>query len=182
MYLFVLVNALTLLRMVGALALLALVPLSMPYFAVYTACGLSDVLDGWIARRAGVTSVFGASLDSVADTAFAFALVVSLVPTAGLSAAWWLWVAAIALVKLASLTVGYARFRAYAALHTYANKLAGLALFALPVFFALAGSAPAAAIVCAIATFAALEELALTLKSPTLDPNAQGLLGQLLGR
>lgn len=176
-YALVLVNAITAMRLVGSLALLALAPLSAPYFVAYAACGASDALDGWIARRAGVTSAFGASFDSVADTVFALALVVSLVPAAELPLLVWLWIAAIVLVKLAALAVGYARFRAYAALHTYANKLAGLALFALPVLFAFAGSVPAAVAVCALATFAALEELVLTVKAPALDPNVKGVLG-----
>ena len=176
-YTLVLVNAITALRLVGSLTLLVLAPLSMPYFVAYAACGASDAIDGWIARRSGTTSAFGASFDSVADTVFTFAIVVSLLPTAELPLFVWLWIAVVALVKIASLAVGYVRFRAYAALHTSANKLAGLALFALPVLFALAGSASAAVAVCAIATFAALEELALTVKSPVLDPNARGVLG-----
>ena len=175
-YALVLVNAITAMRLVGS-ALLALAPLSAPYFVAYAACGASDALDGWIARRAGAMSAFGASFDSVADTVFALALVVSLLPAAELPLFVWLWIAAIALVKLAALAVGYARFHAYAALHTYANKLAGLALFALPVLFAFASSVPAAVAVCALATFAALEELVLTVKAPVLDPNVKGVLG-----
>lgn len=177
-YLFALVNAVTVLRIVGSLVLVALVPLSMPYFAVYVACGVSDVLDGWLARRFGASSTFGASLDSAADTVFALVIIVSLVPAAGLPRVVWLWVAAIAFVKLASLAVGYVRFHVYAAMHTYANKLAGLALFTLPVLFALIGSAPAAVVVCAIATFAALEELVLTVKVPVFDSDAKGILGR----
>ena len=163
------------LRIVGSLALLVLAPLSALYFAVYAACGASDVLDGWITRRARVASAFGASLDSAADTVFTLALIVSLLPMAGLPLALWLWIAAIALVKLSALAIGYARFRVYAALHTYANKLAGLALFALPVAFVLISPVFATAIVCCVATFAAAEELLITCTARILDRDVKGI-------
>lgn len=171
----VLVNVITLSRIAGSLALLACAPLSAAYFGVYVACGASDVLDGWIARRAGVANAFGASLDSAADTVFTLALLVTLMPTAELPLLLWLWIGAIALVKLTSLAVGYARFRAYAALHTYANKATGIAVFSLPVLFALVGPPLAAAIVCALATLAAVEELVLTLSAPALDRERKGI-------
>lgn len=177
-----LVNAVTVLRIAGSLALLAVVPLSAPYFAVYAVCAMSDVLDGWIARRAKVASAFGASLDSAADAIFAFALIASLLSVVRLSTALWLWMAAIVLIKISSLVIGYARFCSYAALHTYANKFAGLAVFALPVLIAFFDPVVAAAFSCAAATFAALEELVLTASAPVLDRDARGLLGGWIER
>ena len=37
---------------------------------IYTFAGLTDVLDGWLARKTGRASEFGARLDSVADLLF----------------------------------------------------------------------------------------------------------------
>ena len=41
------------LRICGAVTLLFLVPLSPVFYIVYTLTGLTDVLDGWAARKSG---------------------------------------------------------------------------------------------------------------------------------
>lgn len=172
-------DALTIGRMVGAVGLVLVPPFSVMFFVVYAACGLSDVLDGWIVRRVDAATLRGAALDSAADLLFTIAILVALLPQAQLPGFIWAWVAAIAMVKVLSLFVGYQRFRAYAALHTYANKAAGFALFALPVLFACLGSVFAACIICAIASLAAVEELFLTTMERTLDRDTKGLLFEL---
>ena len=47
--------------------------------AVLVAAGLTDVLDGWLARRNGQTTATGAVLDPVADKAFALSVVGTLI-------------------------------------------------------------------------------------------------------
>ena len=56
--------------MVTALFLLFLPLGSVRFLAVYTIAGLTDVLDGWLARKTGTASPFGARLDSIADLLF----------------------------------------------------------------------------------------------------------------
>jgi cardiolipin synthase (CMP-forming) len=46
--------------------------------AVLAAAGLTDVLDGWLARRDGQVTATGAVLDPIADKAFAFSVVATL--------------------------------------------------------------------------------------------------------
>lgn len=46
--------------------------------AVLAAAGLTDVLDGWLARRSGQTSAMGAVVDPIADKVFAATVVVTL--------------------------------------------------------------------------------------------------------
>lgn len=43
---------------------------SIWFLVIYTFAGLTDVLDGWIARKTGSASEFGARLDSVSDLLF----------------------------------------------------------------------------------------------------------------
>ena len=57
----------TLFRMAGTLLLVFLQPLSAGFFLVYSLTGVTDVLDGWIARKTKTASDFGARLDSIAD-------------------------------------------------------------------------------------------------------------------
>jgi cardiolipin synthase (CMP-forming) len=65
------------------LPLAALFPLvaerPAPALAVLCAAGLTDVLDGWLARRSGQVTATGAIVDPLADKAFAVAVVGALV-------------------------------------------------------------------------------------------------------
>lgn len=63
-------DCITVCRIVGTLILSVLRPLSLVFFFVYTLTGLTDVLDGWIARKTKTASDFGAKLDSIADMLF----------------------------------------------------------------------------------------------------------------
>ena len=42
------------------------------------------------------------------------------------------WISAIALIRFISIIVGYIKFRTAAFIHTYANKITGIALFYFP--------------------------------------------------
>ena len=47
---------------------LVFIPLSSAWFyAFYLFCGITDMIDGTIARKTGAVSKFGASVDTVAD-------------------------------------------------------------------------------------------------------------------
>ena len=63
-------DIITLLRISGTVLLLFLKPLSVKFFLIYALTGITDVLDGWVARRLKIDGDFGAKLDSVADLLF----------------------------------------------------------------------------------------------------------------
>lgn len=63
-------NILSSLRMVGAVALLLYNGASSPFWVLYTVCGISDIADGWLARRLKCVTKTGALLDSLADICF----------------------------------------------------------------------------------------------------------------
>lgn len=154
-------NVITAGRIVLSASLLFLPALSTGFFAVYSLCGLSDIADGPIARRTGTESELGAKLDSVADTVFAAVCLIKLLPKYRLNAPLWIWIAAIAVLQLANII----RAQEFELLHTKANKITGLMLFALP-FAALFCDVKYAAIpVCAMASFAAVQEFLKNIKS-----------------
>ena len=62
-----LANWITLLRILCSLTLLFCMPLSLPFYVLYTAAGLSDILDGFIARKTNTVTKFGAKLDTFAE-------------------------------------------------------------------------------------------------------------------
>lgn len=68
-----LANIFTLLRIIGSLLLLFLkVDYRFPslFIFLYLLCGLTDSLDGFIARKFEITSEFGAKFDTVSDLIF----------------------------------------------------------------------------------------------------------------
>ena len=107
---------------------------SAGFFAAYTVTVLTDVLDGWLARRTGTTSQFGARLDSIADLLFYGVLLFRLFPVLWqtLPVSIWYVVAAIVLVRLASYATAAVRYHQFASLHTWLNKLTGVGVFLLP--------------------------------------------------
>ena len=63
-------DTVTTMRMAASLFLFFIPLKSIWFLVIYTFAGLTDVLDGWLARKTGRASEFGARLDSVADLLF----------------------------------------------------------------------------------------------------------------
>lgn len=171
----ILPNLLTILRMICALSLLFFRPLSVPFFIVYAVAGLSDLLDGFFARRFSAESQAGARLDSAADLLLCAVLLFVLIPF--LQWPVWLiaWIGGIALVRLSAALVCLLRFRSLAFLHTFANKATGILLLLSPCFLPLLGLQVTGILLCAVASLSALEELLLQILSPSLDFNRSSL-------
>ena len=150
-----------------ALSLILLVP-SLPsagFLAVYTLAGLTDALDGWLARKTGTASDFGARLDSIADLLFFVVLLFRISPLLWqeLPVIVWYAAAVILLVRLAAFSVAAIRYRRFAALHTWLNKLTGGAAFLLPYVLALSSGVTYSWFVCVLALATSAEELAIHL-------------------
>ena len=73
-------NGITLLRILCSLVLLFCMPLSLPFYVLYTAAGLSDILDGFIARKTNTSTQFGAKLDTFADIVFTAVALIKILP------------------------------------------------------------------------------------------------------
>ncbi|MHA6529369.1 CDP-alcohol phosphatidyltransferase family protein [Paenibacillus sp. BAC0078] len=126
-------NCITLGRIGMALILLFLEPLGPAFLAVYILCAFTDLLDGHIARKTGTTSRFGAKLDSVADTLMVGVSLFTLYPFLGLTRGIILWILIIAIIRTASVMTALYKFKTYASIHTYGNKLTGIILFITPL-------------------------------------------------
>ena len=154
-------NVITASRIAAALALLACAPSSTGFWVLYGWCGVSDMIDGPLARRFGGENAVGARLDSAADLVFVIACAVKLLPVLHFDAWLVVWVAAIAACKVFNLISNITKNGAASYLHSIANKAAGLAVFAtIPALFFSAQ--PVVALpACAIATLAAIQECRL---------------------
>ena len=61
-------NILTGIRILCALSMLFCPALSPPFYALYVVAGLTDMIDGAVARRTHTASAFGAKLVATAST------------------------------------------------------------------------------------------------------------------
>lgn len=161
-------NYVTCIRILGAIALFFVEPLSLAFFIVFGICGLSDALDGFIARTLKITSPFGSKLDSVADLVFYSAMMINLL---GKIREWlflglWIFLFIILAIRVGIYLYSAIRFNRFSSLHTYLNKATGAGLFILPfvlltnsIVFNIYGG-----ILCVIGFIAALQELVYYIK------------------
>ena len=127
-------NMITCLRMIAAVVLIFLEPLSLEFYIVYGVCGFTDVVDGFVARRFHLESKLGSILDSIADWLFLGAMAYKIVPICIdlLPLGNWIIVGAVAVFHLSAYVVCAIRFKKFSSLHTYANKLMSALIFLFP--------------------------------------------------
>ena len=151
-------NLITSCRILLSLLLLFFPALSPGFYGLYLAAGLSDMLDGYVARRTNSASPLGAKLDSMADLVFLAVCLIKLLPVLALPVWLWVWVGLIALLRLVNILSGFVCRKKLVLLHTRANKLTGALLFLLPLSLGFLNIAYTAVPLCALASFAAIQE------------------------
>ena len=151
-------NSVTLCRILGSIGLLFCPVYSACFYRLYIFCGLTDMVDGTIARKTGSASSFGAGLDTVADFLFVIISFGKLVPVIQIPAWIWVWTASIAAVKLVNLVRGILGGKQISSVHTLANKVTGFCLFLLPLTIPVVDLRYTAPVVCILATIAAIRE------------------------
>lgn len=151
-------DLLSMLRIALCLPLLIVDVMTIPFWVIYLIAGLTDMLDGFLARRWGVESKFGARLDSLADFVFVIAVGYKLFPWLKLPATLWMMIGLIALVKMINAISSFVVKRRIEFLHTKANKLTGFLLFIGMMTIGQSYFVPVAWVIACIALFAAIQE------------------------
>ena len=151
-------NILSVSRIVLCLPLLLVDAMTVPFWLLYVVAGTTDMLDGFLARRWGVESRFGARLDSLADFVFVLAVGYKLFSWLKLPAALWMMIGLVAMVKIVNAISSYVVNRRIAFLHTKANKLTGFLLFVGMMAIGQSYFVPVAWVIACIALFAAIHE------------------------
>lgn len=168
-------NGITFGRIILAMLLLFLDPLSLAFLVIYILCGVTDLIDGPIARMTNTTSSLGAKLDSAADTILIAVSLFTLYPLLGLTLEIMIWIFMIAVIRLTSIGVALRKFKTYASIHTYGNKLTGLLLFITPLWLLHIDHTIWNVFVCIIATISAVEEFIIQFTSKQLQLDRKGL-------
>ena len=149
-------NIITLFRIAGSLDLLLCDVTGAAFWIIYALCGISDIADGWLARKLKCCTRTGALMDSLADICFVACCAWRLLPILELPQWLWLWAGVIVVIKIVNQLSALVMYGHCCFPHTLANKITGFLLFiAVPMIFC---TVIPIAIVVAIATFAAIQE------------------------
>ena len=149
-------NIITALRIVGSIGLLFCNVAGWQFWTLYVLCGLSDMVDGWLARRLHAESKTGSILDTIADLSFGACCAIQLLPTMSIPSWLWIWAGIIVIIKIVNQILSLLIIKQFCFPHTIANKLTGFLLFL--TVLTISWRIIPIAIVEIIATFAAVQE------------------------
>ena len=151
-------NLITGLRIVFSVVLLFCPVFSPAFYALYIAAGVTDMIDGAVARKTGTVSGFGAKPDTTADFVLVVVCLIKLLPILRIPAWLYGWIGIIALIKVANIISGFAAQKKLVTVHSVMNKATGVLLFMLPLTVPAVSLKYSAIVVCEVATFAAIQE------------------------
>jgi CDP-diacylglycerol--glycerol-3-phosphate 3-phosphatidyltransferase len=151
-------NTITFFRIAVSIVLLFCPVFSPAFYVFYIVAGVSDMLDGFVARKTDTVSKLGARLDTMADFVFVVVCLIKLLPVLHIPAWLYAWIGIIALIKVVNIISGLAVQKKLVAVHSVMNKATGVLLFLLPLTIPAVPLRDSAIVICAAATFAAIQE------------------------
>lgn len=151
-------NLITSLRILCSLILLFCQVLSPEFYLFYSLAGFTDMIDGTIARKTKTVSEFGSRLDTIADFVFMVVALVKIIPVVTIELWLYIWISIIALIKIINIISGFVLEKRLVAVHSIMNKVTGLFLFVIPLTLSFIEFKHSAILVCALGTFAAIQE------------------------
>ena len=152
-------------RIAGAVVLFFFNEVNSTFLWIYALCGLSDLIDGPVARKLHAQSNVGALLDTIGDVATYVALAKILLAKR-LVPAWLLWwyIPAAAGILSAGL-IAVKRFKRYFVVHSLFGKAMGAAAFLMPFALRVGLLVPCFVVICVTATVSAFETAYITWKA-----------------
>jgi len=172
-------NALSLARLLAAPVLigLAVAHYERAFAILLITALITDILDGWIARRLQLQSPLGAMLDSAGDVTTLLAAAIGI--AAFHADVWQQHLLAISLVLggwLVECVLALLRYGRLSSFHTYASKAAGYALgFFVAALFAVAFVPWLFYLAAALSLVSTFEELLLLWQLPEWRADVRGL-------
>lgn len=172
-------NIITFVRILGTIALAFVAPFSTAFYIIWTICGVSDVLDGTVARLLKKESSFGAKLDSTADILFYLLMLFRVLPTLIEILPNWIWiiVGVIAAARIGAYLTALIKYKRFASLHSYLNKLSGFLLFLVPYFIFQRWFWIYCLVLCGIGLASSVEELLIHLLSKKYEDGRKTIIG-----
>lgn len=159
-------NLLSCMRLIAAPLLLFLARQNLPdlFLALLALSLLTDVIDGYVARRFKVTTKAGAKLDSWGDFVTFLTIVIS---------AWWLWPEIVereiffVITGITSfllpVAVGFIKFKKLPCYHTWAAKIQAVLISSAVFILFITGNAWLFRCAVVLQIFVTIEEIIITL-------------------
>ena len=119
---------------------------------------LSDMLDGFVARKTDTVNKLGARLDTIAVYVFVVVCLIKLLPVLSVPAWLYVWIGIIALIKAVNIVSGFAVQKKLVVVHSVMNKTTGAPLFLLPLTIPVLPLKYYVIVVSAAATFTAIQQ------------------------
>ena len=128
---------------------------------LYLIGGISDVLDGIVARKFGKETEFGSKFDTVSDILFTAVVLIKVIQTVYIPPWLIIWIICIAVIKCINIISGFIICKRFVSEHTLMNKVSGILLFAVPLCIGRLPQQPVTVLIiltCAMAAAAAVQE------------------------
>lgn len=153
------------------------------FIFLYTMCGLTDLADGYIARKLGYSTSVGAKLDSIADIIFSLVTLYLLFTktTIKLNDNLIVWILIIGGMRFINMLTSKIKYKQWNVIHTIGNKATGLVLFLIMPTYLIFDLTPTPIIViCLIlASISVLEETGILLLKKSYDANRKSLFSKI---
>lgn len=159
-------NIITVTRIIGTFVMIFTDVLSPEWLIAYIYSGLSDVVDGFLARKLNIQSSLGSKLDSVADLFFYTTMMIKLWPYLVEYLPTFVWVIIWSTVAIRLAIYIYINFKERTILssHNVLNKITGIFMFMIPFIIKTKYFVIYATCVSTFALIAAFNEIRLLIK------------------
>lgn len=174
-------NIITITRILISFTLFLVEPLSIEFMGIYFVCGLSDILDGFIARKTGNTSVLGAKLDSLADLVMVAIVIAILLPVIQLPTITYIFMIAITVIRIISVILVRMKFKCFGILHSYGNKATGFLLLLTPILLGVVDILVLTYVIGIFGSLSAVEELVIHIIEDDIDVDTKSIFHILKG-
>lgn len=128
------------------------------FYWLYLFCGVTDMIDGMIARKLHAVSESGARLDTAADMVFSAVCFAKILPFIQLPVWVRRWIVVIAILKVWHIVRGFISQKKLISVHSILNKVTGFLLFLFPLTLDFIKPLYSSVAVCFLAMLAAIEE------------------------
>ena len=154
-------NSITVFRIIGTASLLFTKPMTFWFYILYTLTGITDVLDGFLARKLKLTSELGAKLDSIADLLFYSVALIMILPVlvVKLPTVIWYFVALVLMFRISAYIIAAFKFHKFASTHSVLNKITGACVFSIPFVLSFKHCVLICWIICFISGLGSFDEL-----------------------
>lgn len=169
-------NILSLLRIISSFLLIVSLDNPKLFVIIYLIIGLTDILDGFTARKLNMESELGAKLDSAADFLFYMILLFIFIKYySSFIVTFRFELAAIIFIRFLNLLLTKLKYKKIVFLHTTANKISGILLYFLAIIIYFINNYIIIRLIFIFIFLAALEELLITIKFSEINLNRRGL-------